>query len=67
MDKGEKLKSKFNESFDSLKDKFKSTKKDAEGLVDKGKAKYDDAKKDLKNEAANFKNDGASDYKHAKL
>lgn len=48
MDKGrdyvDKLKSKFDGSFDSRTDKFKYTKKDAGGLV-KGKAKYDDKNK----------------------
>jgi len=69
-DKGDdyvdELKSKYDEFSDSLTDKFKSTKKDAEGIVDKGKTKFDDAKKDVKNAAENFKNEGASDNKHAK-
>jgi gas vesicle protein len=70
MDKGDdyvdELKSKFDEFRDLLAEKFESTKKDAEGLVDKGKAKYDDAKKEVKNAAADFKNDDAADFKHAK-
>jgi len=69
MDKGDdfvdKLKSKFDEYGDSLAEKFISTKNDAEELVDKGKAKYDDAKKDVKNAAANFKHIGAANIKHA--
>jgi gas vesicle protein len=69
MNKGDdyvdELKSKFDEFLDSLTEKFKSTKKDAEVLVDKGKAKYDVAKKDVKNAAANFKRDAAADIKHA--
>ena len=40
----DKLKSKFDGSFDSRTDKLKYTKKDAGGLV-KGKAKYDDKNK----------------------
>jgi len=51
MDKGDnyvgKLKSKFDEFRDSLTEKFESTKKDAENIAEKGKAKYDDAKKDV--------------------
>jgi len=61
MDKGED----YVDGLKSLTEKFKSTKKDAEGLVDKGKAKYDDAKKDVKNATANFKHDGTADIKHA--
>jgi gas vesicle protein len=68
IDKGEdyvdELKSGFDKIFDSLTEKFKSTKKDAEGLVDKGKAKYDDAKKDVKNAAENFKHDSAVKKQH---
>ena len=52
IDKGDdyvdELKSKFGEYSDSLSGKFDSTKKDAEDLVEKGKAKYDEAKKDVK-------------------
>ncbi len=57
LDKGDdyadELKSKFDKFSDSLKEKFESTKKDVEGLVDKGKAKKDEAKKDVKNATAN--------------
>jgi gas vesicle protein len=56
------LKSKLDEIQDTLADKFERTKKDAEELVDRGKAKYDDAKKDVK---ANFKHYGATDIEHA--
>jgi gas vesicle protein len=67
MNKGrdyvDKLKTKFDGSFDSLTDKFKSTKKDAEGLV-KGKAKYNNTKKAVKIAAINFKHDGAAGIKH---
>lgn len=49
MDKGEGyvdgIKSKYGEISDSITEKFKSTKKDAEEIVDNGKAKHDDAKK----------------------
>lgn len=49
MDKGDdyvdELKSKYDEFRDSLTEKFESAKKDLEGFVDKGKAKYEDAKK----------------------
>ncbi|MFA7361454.1 MAG: YtxH domain-containing protein [Candidatus Kapaibacterium sp.] len=48
MDKGrdyvDKLKTRLDGSFDSITDKFKYTKKDAEGLV-KEKVKYDNKKK----------------------
>jgi len=69
MDKGDdyvdEVKSKFDEFRDSLSEKFKSTRNDAENLAEKGKAKFDDAKKDLKNTAANFKHEGAADIKYA--
>lgn len=69
LDKGDDyvdgLKSKVNEFTDSLK--FESTQRDAEGLADKGKAKYDEAKKDLKNAAPYYKQDSAAGFKHAKL
>jgi gas vesicle protein len=64
-DKGDdyvdKLKSKFDDFFDSLKEKFESTKKDADSLAEKGNAKYDDIKRDVKNAAANLKHDVAAD------
>ncbi len=70
MDKSDdyvdELKSKFDEFRDSLAQKFESTKKDAEGLVDKGRAKYDDVKKEVKKAASDFKNDDAADFRHAK-
>ena len=69
MDKGDDyvdgLKSKYDEFCDSLSEKFKSTKDDAEELADKGKAKFDDAKKNVENAAANFKRHGAADFNHA--
>jgi gas vesicle protein len=65
IDKGDdyvgEIKSGFDKSINSLTGIFKSSKKDAEGLVDKGKAKFDDAKKDVKNATANSKHDHAAD------
>lgn len=55
------LKSKFDDFVDSVTEKFESTKNDAENLAEKGKAKYDDVKRDVKNAAANLKNDVAAD------
>lgn len=55
MDKGDdyadKLKSKLDEFRDSLTKKLESTKKEAENLVEKRKAKY----YDVKNEASDIK------------
>jgi gas vesicle protein len=48
----EELKSKFDKFYDAVTEKFESTKKDVEGLVDKGKAKYENAKNDVKNATA---------------
>jgi gas vesicle protein len=58
------LKSKFDELRDSLTKKFESTKNDAEGLVDEGKDKYDDAIKDAENAATNFNYDSAAENKY---
>lgn len=52
------LKSKFDEFSDSLTDKLRSTEKDAENLVEKGKEKYGEAKIQVKKAAANFKQEG---------
>lgn len=69
MDKGDdyidELKSKFDDFVGSLNDKYESTKKDAEEFADKGKYKYDDAKKEVKNAAAEFKNNATTEIKHA--
>ena len=50
MDKGEgylgDLKSKFGEYVDIIANKYNISKKDAEELVAKGKAKFDEAKRD---------------------
>ncbi len=55
-DKGEdyadKIQSKFDGIVDSVTEKFESTKKNAENLVERGKAKYDEAKRDNKNPSA---------------
>jgi gas vesicle protein len=60
LDKGDdyvdELKSKYEAFVKSINEKFESTKKDAQELADKGKAKYDDAKKEMKNGAAEIKN-----------
>lgn len=63
----DKLKSTFDEFRDSLAEQFESTKKDAEEFVDRGKAQYFDAKKEVKNAAANFKHAGAEDIKSTTL
>ena len=68
-DKGDdfvdKLKSKFDDLFNSLTEKFESTKNDAENLAEKGNAKYNEVKRDVKNAAANLKHDVAADIHHA--
>jgi len=60
MEKGDDyvddLKSRFDEFFDTLMEKFESSKGDAERLVEKGKGKFDGAKREFKNGAADFKN-----------
>lgn len=60
-----KLKSMFDEFFDSLTQKFEGAKQDAEILAEKGKDNYYDAKKDIKNAATNFKHNVATDINHA--
>lgn len=54
------LKFKLDEISDLLKDKFNRTKQDAEHLADKGKEIYEDAKKEVKNAATNYKHDGGA-------
>jgi gas vesicle protein len=61
----DKLKSKLDELFDSVSEKLESTKNDAENLAENGKAIYNDAKKDVKNAATNFKHDVAADINRA--
>ena len=55
-DKGEyyvdKIQSKFDGVVESVTERFDSTKKNAENLVEKGKAKYDEAKRDVRNPSA---------------
>jgi len=56
LDKGgdytDELKAKFDEFCDSITQKFEKTKKETEDLVSKGKTKYDDAKKEVRNAAS---------------
>jgi gas vesicle protein len=61
----DELKSKIDELRDSISEKFRSTKNDAEILAEKGKEKYDDAKRDVKSAATNFKHNVAGDIYHA--
>ena len=59
MDKSDdmvnELKSKFNGSCDSINEKFESTKQEVEETVSKGKAVYDDVKKEARNTTSDFK------------
>lgn len=60
------LKTKFDEIHDSLAEKLEHTRRDVEEFADKGKSKFYDAKKDVKDAAENFKhNYGAADNKNA--
>jgi len=69
LDKGDdyadELKSKFDEFCDSLTDKFETVKQETKDIVSKGNTKYEDANKEVKNAAANFKHDGAAELKHS--
>lgn len=60
MDKGDdyvdKFKSKFDEFLQSLSNKVETTKRDAEDLAQKGKAKFDEVRKDVKNVASDVYN-----------
>lgn len=58
------LKSKFDEYMDLLTEKFESTKHDAEELMDKGKSRYDDVKKEVKHAVSDFKHDGMGSTKN---
>lgn len=53
MDKSDgyldELKSKMNEFADSLTQKIENSKRNAEELVDNGKARFDEARKEVKN------------------
>lgn len=64
MDKGDdyvhELKSKFEELRESFTETMENTKRDAEGLVDQGKTKYKDAKKEMKKASSNLKRDDAA-------
>ena len=59
------LKSKLDKYSKKVAKQFESAKKDAEDLVDRGKAKYEDAKQDAKDAATNFKREKSEDIKHA--
>jgi gas vesicle protein len=64
LDKGDiyadELKSKFDEFRGTLSEKFRRTKRDAEELVDQGKAKINDTKKVVRNVTEDFKHEGAA-------
>ena len=53
MDKGDdylnKLKSKYSDLADSVKNQFESVKQEATDLAEKGKEKYDNVKKEVQN------------------
>lgn len=59
MDKSDdmvdELKSKLDGFCDSISEKFESTKQEAEETVSKGKAVYDDVKKEARNTVSDFK------------
>ena len=59
------MKDKADDYSDVLAEKLESTKKDAENLVEKGKSKFYDAKKVVKNAAADFEHDVSADFNHA--
>jgi len=65
-DFADEIKSKFDEFRDTITEKFENTKKDVEELADKGKSTYDDAKKDVKDAAGNFKHYGAANTEQSK-
>ena len=52
------LKSKYNEFADTVKEKLQNVKQNAQDLAENGKAKFDDAKNDVKKDV----NDIASSY-----
>lgn len=53
------VKSKYDKISDSITEKFERTTKDVEEFVDKGKAKFYNAKKDVKEATANINQNGA--------
>jgi gas vesicle protein len=57
------LKSKFDEFSDSIMEKFEATTKEAEDLAAKGKAKFEETKKELLNAGSDGKNTATSNYK----
>ncbi len=58
------LKYKFNEFINNIKQKTEEAKEEGKDLVEKGKAKYEEVKKDVKNATADFGHDGAAKSKH---
>jgi len=56
----DELKSKFDEFRDTLTEKFRRTISDVEELADDGKAKFNDAKKVVKNVTEDYRLDGAA-------
>ena len=59
MKKGEEsldeIKSKFDEYYDILSDKYNNVKDDADELAQKGKVRYEGTKKDVKNAVSDIK------------
>ena len=59
MDKGndyaDDFKSKYNEFANSISEKFQSVKQDGQELVENGKTKYDELKKDTSNAISSYK------------
>ncbi len=53
-DLADSLKTKFNDYVDSVKETYQGVKSDAQDLVDKGSAKMNTFKGEVKNEANNF-------------
>lgn len=48
----DEIKEEFNTLISSLKDKFEQKAEDAEGVISKGKSKYNEAKNEFKNSMA---------------
>lgn len=59
MDYADALKDKFDGVVGNLGKKYESTRQEAKDLVSKGKTKYLEAKKEVRNTATDFKHDGA--------
>ncbi|MBK9256974.1 MAG: YtxH domain-containing protein [Saprospiraceae bacterium] len=67
IDKGDdyvgKVKSKFNDFSGSVTGKMNGIQNSAEGLVDKGKEKYDETKKDVRSAVTSFRHGNSADNK----